>query len=637
MRTAALLLALIAAALWAGPAAAAPPAPAEVELARTYAPVMKLSDPPRACEDSEPYQPTDVDLLMGNDEIALRGPWDSTNIVAVAPTAERLSRGLYGYHLDFPGDSLQPGCSYEEWELRLREAGAPATTYARVVTEAGYPGKLALQYWFFYVFNDWNNTHEGDWEMIQLNFDAATPREALERGPAEAGYSQHSSAERADWGDERMEIVGGTHPVVYPAAGSGASFFGSELYLMRSEAEGVGCDDTLGPHTTTRPAVATVPTARADYLPLYPWLGFEGRWGERRAAFFNGPVGPNENTRWTEPFTWAEQSWRDQSFSVPAGGAIGTQATDFFCGAIERGSLWLREIKTNPGIAALIIGGLGVLMLWGLSRTKWEPVTPLPAARIRRWGQLVSASLRMHARNPRLFLGIGLLFLPLGLLITLVQFLVFRVSALDALVDEAGETNAFVDALALGLGLLFTLAGFAIMQAATAWALSEIDAGRSPRPLTAYRAVLPRLTSIVWALVFVAAVVVVLSISVVLVPVAVFLIVRWSLLAVVAGIEGGTAIGLLQRSAELARGNWWRTASILLVAVVALLLGPAVGVVFLIFTGAAFDLVNLIAALVYVAALPFAAVLTTYLFYDLRGRDEAEAAEAASGEALSPG
>ena len=26
----------------------------------------------------------------------------------------------------------------------------------------------------FYVFNDWNNLHEGDWEMIQLIFDVDT-------------------------------------------------------------------------------------------------------------------------------------------------------------------------------------------------------------------------------------------------------------------------------------------------------------------------------------------------------------------------------------------------------------------------------------------------------------------------------
>jgi hypothetical protein len=633
---AALLLALAMTPLLPpAPAAAAGPSAAEAELARTYAPVVRLQDQPRPCEAGEPYEPTDIDLLMGNDEIALRGPWDTTNIVAVAPTADRLGRGLPGYHLDFPGDPLRPGCTYEEWSIRLR-AEAPPTTYARVVTQDGVPGRLALQYWFFYVFNDWNNTHEGDWEMVQLNFDAATPAAALARGPSEVGYSQHSSAERADWGDGKLQVVGGTHPVVHPAAGSHANFFSSDLYLMRSDQEGVGCDDTTGPSRTIRPVVDAVPTAPADYLDLFPWLGFQGRWGEQQASFFNGPTGPNLKTQWTEPFTWASESWRSESFAVPAGGALGTSATDFFCGAVERASLWLRDVKANPGRAALVLGGLGVLLLWGLSRTVWEPTAPLPAARRRRWGQLVAASVRIYGRRPRVFLGIGLLFIPLGLIITGVQFLVFRVSSLDALVDEAGERNAFVDALALGLGLLFTLLGFAIVSAATARAMEGIDRGERVTAISAYRAVLPRLWPLVGALAILVALQVVLGLTVVLLPVAVFVLVRWSLLAVAAGVEGGGPIALLRRSARLARGHWWRTASIVLVAAVALLLGPAVGVLVLLFTGAAFDLVNLIAALVYVAALPFAAVVTTYLYFDLRERAEAAPAEEPSPGAISP-
>jgi hypothetical protein len=29
-----------------------------------------------------------------------------------------------------------------------------------VATDPAHPGTLALQYWFFYVFNDFNNKHE---------------------------------------------------------------------------------------------------------------------------------------------------------------------------------------------------------------------------------------------------------------------------------------------------------------------------------------------------------------------------------------------------------------------------------------------------------------------------------------------
>ena len=107
--------------------------------------------------------------------------------------------------------------------------GTKPTVYAHVATEPGRPGKLALQYWFYYVFNDWNNTHEGDWEMIQLVFDANDAAEALAREPATVGYSQHEGAEQAAWGDDKLELVGGTHPVVHPAAGSHANFFDEAL------------------------------------------------------------------------------------------------------------------------------------------------------------------------------------------------------------------------------------------------------------------------------------------------------------------------------------------------------------------------------------------------------------------------
>jgi hypothetical protein len=66
------------------------------------------------------------------------------------------------------------------------------------------------------------------------------------------------------------------------------------------------------------------------------------------------------------------------------------------------------------------------------------------------------------------------------------------------------------------------------------------------------------------------------------------------------------------------RGNWWRTALLtVLVTGIALLLGPLVGTLLLFATDASFDFVNLVSDLVYVVALPFAAIATTYLYFDL--------------------
>ena len=240
----------------------------EQALAERYAPVVMLVEQPEECGPGEPYEPMDVNLLFGERTVALRGPWNSTDLVKIGPDADG-PRGALRVPPRLPRKRPLP------W-LRVRAVGPPPvgrtepTVYAHVATDPGFPGKLALQYWFFYAFNDFNNTHEGDWEMIQLVFDAADAAGALQEDhPAEVGYSSHEGAERATWGDDKLQVVDGTHPVVFPAAGSHANKFTEALYLGSSAEAGVGCDDTLGPHIELRPAVRTIPSDPRQRAPRF--------------------------------------------------------------------------------------------------------------------------------------------------------------------------------------------------------------------------------------------------------------------------------------------------------------------------------------------------------------------------------
>jgi hypothetical protein len=611
--------------LWiaAAPAAAAPSA-ADQALADKWAPIVRLKEQPGSCGIGQPYVPLDINVLLGNPEVALRGPWDRTNIVKVAPVAADLGTpGLVDYNLDFPGDALRPGCTYEQFEQRLVARDLPPTTYARVVTQAGVPGRIALQYWFYYAYNDWLNKHEGDWEMIQLNFDAPDAAAAHALHPTEVGYSQHSSAERARWGDRKLQLVDGTHPVVYPAAGSQANFFTSDLYLMRSPAEGVGCDDTRGPSLTIRPAVAVVAQAPADYLQEYPWLGFDGRWGEQQAAFFNGPTGPNLKTQWTEPFTWAAESWRAKSFTVPAAGTVSTGATDLFCGLVANGSEALRVIKIHPSRSALLGLVVVVLLLWAGARTRWTPSAPEDLSRHRALGQLVTAGGRRFGSRLGLFLTIGALMIPVGIVASLIFWALER-TLLAPLVDEAGKENAFIAAIGIGGGITLTLVGFAFVQAATAYAVCELDAGRPVTARSAYRAALRRWRPLLGALAVSVVVQAALDVSTLLIPVAAFMLVRWSLYAVAVGAGPDDAGQALRRSAEVTRHAWWRTASITVgLTGAALALGPVMGVLLLVTTSVGFTFVNLIAAVVYTVTLPLVTIIATYLY---RGRPAQSAA-----------
>ena len=622
------LLASAVAALAVGLGLLAPPALAagpEQQLAQRYAPVVRIVEQNEPCHHGEPYVPTDVNLVLGNPDVALRGPWDRTNLIKVGPTADDLAGGLWGYHLDFPGNAVNPGCSYDRWSHRLNHGRRPVT-YARVV--ANTRGQLALQYWFFYVFNDFNDKHEGDWEMIQLDFDAATAAQALELKPALVGYSQHEGAESAHWGDSKLEIVDGTHPVVYAALGSHANYFTSALHLGRSAAQGVGCDDTSGPSRQLRPEVALVPSQKADYLGTYPWLGFVGNWGEEHEGFYNGPTGPNTKFQWTHPLAWAAEDWRDKSFTVPVGTLAGQTATDFFCGAVATGSSLLTALVGNPSPFLIALVAVLALLIWLVSRTDWQPSTPFRLQRRRTWGCVVAAARRMYFGNLRLFIGIGLLFLPLGALITGVQYAAFRAGGLNGLVASVGSTNAVVDLLAIELGLLFMLIGLSVVQSATAVAMVELDAGRPVTALGAYRKALPSLPSLLSAVVLVVVGLVVVSFTAIGTLLDVYLVVRWSLLAQVHVLEGTSGYAALRRSARLVRGDWWRVALLLLfVTLIALLIGPLVGTLLLFVTHASFDFINLVASVIDAVVLPYAAIATTYMYFDLSVAKQAETAE----------
>jgi hypothetical protein len=370
-------------------------------------------------------------------------------------------------------------------------------------------------------------------------------------------------------------------------------------------------------------------------LRAYPWLGFEGHWGEEHDGFYDGPTGPATKLQWTQPIEWAHEEWRDKSFIVPAGTSFGSTATDFFCGAVAGGSTVLTALVGNPSpvlIASAVILGL---LFWLTSRTTWEPSAPLRLSRRRTWGSIVTASRRMYVHHVRPFLLIGLLFFPLGVLISGVQYLLFRVGGLNALVDSAGKTNAFVTFLAIALGVVFTVFGLAVLQAATAIAMVEIDAGRSISARAAYRKVLPKLGLLLATVLVVGVALAIVSFTAIGTLLAGWLAVRWSFLAQVVVLEGTSGVAGLRRSAHLVRNNWWRTASLILfVTVVALVLGPLIGTVLLFVTSASFDFVNLVSSVVYAVVLPYAAIATTYLYFDLRVRDSERAETQATGDVL---
>lgn len=146
-----------------------------------------------------------------------------------------------------PGDTAAAAAlTYRQ----MQAEGERFTYYARVTRENGW---VALQYWFFYPFNNWRsgffgiNDHEGDWEMVTVYCaHVETPEGQIPPPfplkPVWVAYSMHDFSGddlRRRWDDPEVEkvvdLAGGEHPVIYAGAGSHASYYAPGEYLAELE------------------------------------------------------------------------------------------------------------------------------------------------------------------------------------------------------------------------------------------------------------------------------------------------------------------------------------------------------------------------------------------------------------------
>jgi hypothetical protein len=234
----------------------------------------------------------------------LRGAGDKPGgtVAAKAP-----SRGPAPLSLDFLAAAVYTGGApvseddeitatthdYRAMYVKLRQQfpGYRNRMYGRAKPDSH--GRLWLQYWFFYFFNDYNlaggiGLHEGDWEMVQFRMDPDGKRPDL------AVYAQHVHAEEAPW--EHVEKLDGSEdtPVVYVARGSHASYF--EAGYHETEA---WYDIADGKRETPKLELEIV----GDDPP--GWILWPGRWGGTHARIPKidqpSPQGPVTKTQWADP------------------------------------------------------------------------------------------------------------------------------------------------------------------------------------------------------------------------------------------------------------------------------------------------------------------------------------------------
>lgn len=582
----------------------------EQQLAERYAPVVYLRQiNGDICNtENEGFDPLPAEFVLGRDEIplmtSLNGRFTGERtVVAEAPVASDLYGREQPHYLDFPGSPVNPGCTYRRYEAeRLANEDIPRVAYAHVYLEPG-TDELVLQYWMFYYFNDWNNNHEGDWEMVMLFFDGLTVEEALQQEPTRVVYAQHGGGERADWDDDKLSKEDG-HPVVYVARGAHASMYEQHVYLGLAEnGTGFGCETTQGPHRRYLLETIVVPHEPSGPDDPFAWLAFNGRWGEFRRSEWNGPTGPNDKTSWTQPVTWSE-GVRDNMLIVPEFEGLGQAPINIFCGIVSIGSRGLVAFTRTP----VVVGGLFLLAIVVAGLVMSYTYSTIRSA------------FAYYRRHIRTFGLIGAMLIPTGYIVALLQTLLFRIPPLESFLSIMERFPGIRILLLLLLGGIEITIAVVFVAPAVVWAMTQIKQGRVPGVIESYREGVGSILPIFRARIRVTVRVFLRAITIVGIPRAILDAIRASFVAQAVIQEHDTPDEAIVDSGLVVDGNLRRTIlTQTILTIIVVLTGPILAIFFLLaIPSRPLGLVNFVSSMIFAFLYPVSAIGMTLLFYELR-------------------
>lgn len=580
----------------------------EQQFVETYAPIVIIKAQLKPCSnDGEQFRPVVVDMLFGTDDVRLmkRGAGGKSTDTEVKRniTAADLAGLGSGYYLDLPGNPRNPACTYETWgKQRMAELGLEPSIYARVTSEPGETG-IVVQYWYYWVFNFFNNTHESDWEGIQLTFDASSVQEILDQQlmPSAIAFAQHDGGEKADPDDDKVEWRE-THIVSHPSSGSHADYYESAVWLGWGEnGSGFGCDYSDEPDEELPVEIVMIPD-EIDPTGPFAWLTYEGLWGEREEpSMFAGPTGPNMKPRWDEPITWSNNI-RGNSLPVPIRTTIGPSVSEVFCGAATLGSELVRAFPIDPKvITGLIVGFIvGFLILAAMA-----------------WRYFAWA-VRVYLRYGYFFITTGVLALPLAIagqrLENFLQREVFE--RVDSHLPNSNLSRELVEnVLHAGLGSIQEIVLACIVGPVVIYATYEL-VNNDPIPVEeSWQRGLHLFPRVLGASFFVALLLTVMSLTVVLLPLVIYKGVSWFFTPQAVVVDGASWRSARLVSAARLKGHWIRALAVgAAVTTISSLPGPLIGTALLIFDVVGLDRAQWVSAAIYCVLYPIAIIMAT-LFY----------------------
>jgi hypothetical protein len=180
-----------------------------LRLARRYAPILRFAT-------GEHYRPLRLEDYLTRSVLRTGSPPGGT-ISQPKPTLFSLPTTLAATYLDVRGAQSNANAAlYPSIEQQLESATPRPTVYWHLVRQAT-TGRVAIEYWFLYLYNDFFDRHEADWEGVTVFL-----QNDIVLG---VSYSQHQGR---TWKPGAINT-----PTVYVARGSHANYPTPGQYAVR--------------------------------------------------------------------------------------------------------------------------------------------------------------------------------------------------------------------------------------------------------------------------------------------------------------------------------------------------------------------------------------------------------------------
>jgi len=267
---------------------------------------------------------------------------------------------------------------------------------------------------------------------------------------------------------------------------------------------------------------------------------------------------------------------RSTSPRLPAGSVAGPTVTKSFCGAVESVTSFLNHTQDTPWVLPLVL--LAVLALLALIawRTRWLPLNLDTPRRARAFGQLLLASAGLYWRHWRVFAPIGLLAIPVVGGFNALTWLLTGDPG-RRLDDETGLSGLHVALGEILSGVGGPIAS-ALVAAVAIVAMREVNERGGASFGGACRGMWERFRRVVGTQLLATLGVVLMALTVVGLPFAIWKYVGWLFIQQQVLFEDRAPREAIRASSELVRGRWLYTVRVAAVfAAIGIVTGPMLG------------------------------------------------------------